>query len=137
MEEDPVAYDRQTGEKSLRLPQAIGDEDRSLAISAVLQHPVLDSRIDDRLWFPVVDGQSESGFCNKAMTGDGFESAADPIILRFIVPADYPHLSLVFDPDLGRPDDMTGRVQRDLHAIEENGLTPFHTLIDMIAQSQL
>ena len=71
------------------------------------------------------------------MAGHRLEGAADAVILRFVVAADNPYLTLVFDADLGRSDDMTCRVEADFDPVDGDGFAPFQRLVQVVAQAEL
>src|SRR5207253_6809495 len=97
----------------LRLAQSIGEQETRPAGFPVVAPPVVNVGHHDRLCRPAVDRQAKSRFGDKGMTAHWLEGRAGWVGLEFVISRDHPDFTPMLDADLGRAEDMPGRVQRD------------------------
>jgi len=117
----------QEGEDSLGLTQGIGKEDCGPALSARPGPPGIDLLYHFFLGAPGKSRQAKSTLGYKCMATDRFIGGCQAIVLGFVIPGKHPDLPFVFHPDLGRPDDMPGRVKAEFDPPHSYRFPPVHT----------
>ena len=116
----PVAVDLtdrgiEPGDHPLALAERVGEHARGAAEFGVLPPPAVDLGVDRLLRRPAVDRQPERRLGDERMAGDRLERGAGVVGAGgLVVAGGDPDLAVDLDPDLGRTENVPGRVQRDL-----------------------
>src|SRR5579863_1397006 len=104
-------------QNALRLAKSIGLHHAGAAIRRVVAPPAVDFGENLRLRPPTINRQAESRFRDETIATHRLEGLACPIRLKLVVARRDPDLAPIFDAYLRRPQNMSGRMERDFHAV--------------------
>ncbi len=125
----------QLREDALGLSQGIGEENAGRALLLVLPPPGVDVGCHVVRVGPVENRKPEGGLGDESVAAQRLEGRAGRVRMALEIAGDDPHLAPVLHPDLGRAEDVSGRMQRQPDAVEdERG--PVWQFLDMDGLAQ-